>query len=170
SDDPVGAARVLQLAQQNSMLDQYASNITTINYNAANTETALESIGTALQTISELVIKGGNGAYTDADRISTAEQIKQLQSQLLGLLNSQDANGRYLFSGSDAAQPPYSMNSDGTYSYHGNQTSVGLGVGDGLILPSNTTGWEAFDKGVNTTRTSLTATGATPNDDKFNMS
>lgn len=170
SDDPVGAARVLQLSQQNAMLEQYAANITSINYNSANSETALESIGTALQRVNELVIKGGNGSYTDADRVSTAEELKQLQEQILGLMNSQDANGRYLFSGSDAAQPPYSQNADGTYSYHGNQTAVGLPVGDGLVLPSNTTGWEAFDKAINTTRTSVTPTGATPDDNKLNMS
>ncbi|MCO8167324.1 flagellar hook-associated protein 3 [Pseudomonas sp. 21LCFQ02] len=169
-DDPVGAARVLQLAQQNSMLEQYAANITTINYNTANSETALASIVNALQRVSELVISGGNGGYTDADRTSTAEELKQLQEQILGLMNSQDANGSYLFSGSDAAQPPYSRNADGTYSYHGNQTSVGLPVGDGLVLPSNTTGWEAFDKATNTTRTSVMPTGGTPNDDKLNLS
>lgn len=170
SDNPVGAARVLQLAQQNAMLEQYANNITTVNNNTANTETAMTSITDALQRASELVISSGNGAQTDADRLSNAQELVQLQSQILGLMNSQDANGRYLFSGSDSAQPPYIRNSDGTYSYQGDQNGVSLAVGDGLVLNSITTGWEAFEQAVNTTRTSATLTNPATEDGKITLS
>lgn len=169
SDDPVGAARVLQLAQQNSMLEQYAANISTINNNSANSETALNSIVDALGRARELALAAGNGAQTDADRVAVASELKQLQSHILGLMNSQDANGQYLFSGTDSAQPPYSMNADGTYSYHGNQTAVNLPVGEGLVLPSNVTGWQAFDQAGNSTRTSMTQTSG-PNDSKVHFS
>ena len=165
SDDPVGAARVLQLAQQNSMLTQYKSNIGVINTNIANSETAMESIKSSMQAARELIIKGGNGSFTDADRISVAGELKQLQSEILGLMNTQDSNGQYIFSGSKSSIPPYSMNSDGTYAYDGDQTTMDLAVGDGLKLPSNVTGWEAFEKSVNTTRTSTTVT-AGPDDGK----
>jgi flagellar hook-associated protein 3 FlgL len=65
ADDPVGAARVLQLAQQNSMLTQYKSNISTINTNVNNTETALKSIQDSILAARDLVLKAGNGSYTD---------------------------------------------------------------------------------------------------------
>lgn len=168
SDDPVGAARVLQLTQQNSMLTQYKSNINAINTNIDNSETALNSIGLAIQKSKELIIQAGNGASTDADRISIAGELKQVQSQILGLMNTQDANGQYIFSGSKSSSPPYSMNSDGTYTYNGDQTTIDLAVGDGLKLPSNVTGFEAFEKAVNTTRVSSTSlTG--PNDGKVGI-
>lgn len=170
SDNPVGAARVLQLAQQNAMLEQYANNITIVNNNTANTETAMESIITALTRANELVISSGNGGQTDSDRLANAQELKQLQSQIMGLMNSQDANGRYLFSGSDSAQPPYILNSDGTYSYQGDQNGVSLAVGDGLVLNSITTGWEAFEQAVNTTRTSVTQTQPAVVDNKVNLS
>ncbi|MFJ4145721.1 flagellar hook-associated protein 3 [Pseudomonas sp. NPDC089734] len=166
SDDPVGAARVLQLSQQNSMLTQYASNIGTINTNTTNSETALTSIIDAMQTAQELIVKAGNGSYTDADRISTANELKQLQSEILGLMNSQDSNGQYMFSGSKSSTPPYSLNADGTYSYNGDQTHVNLAVGDGLVLASNTTGFEAFEQATNTTRTSATLTSPATEDGK----
>jgi flagellar hook-associated protein 3 FlgL len=170
SDDPVGAARVLQLSQQNAMLTQYASNISSINNNAANTETALKGIVDALQSAQELAVKAGNGAYTDADRKSTADELQELQKTILGLMNTQDANGQYLFAGSDGSAAPYSMNADGTYSYHGNQTAVNLAVGDGLVLANNTTGWDAFEKAVNTTRTSATLTTPATDDGKVGLS
>ncbi|GFM49492.1 flagellar hook-associated protein FlgL [Pseudomonas cichorii] len=169
SDDPVGAARVLQLAQQNSMLTQYSSNIGTINTNATNSETALTSIIDAMQTAQELIVKAGNGSYTDKDRISTADELKQLQSQILGLMNSQDSNGQYMFSGSKSSIPPYSQNADGTYSYNGDQTHVNLAVGDGLVLASNTTGFEAFEQAINTSRTSATLTSPAVEDGKVSL-
>lgn len=169
SDDPVGAARVLQLAQQNSMLTQYKSNISVINTNTANTETALDSIISSMQAARELIIKAGNGSYTDADRISTAGELKQLQSQILGLMNTQDSNGQYIFSGSKSSTPPYTLNSDGTYSYAGDQTTIDLAVGDGLKLPSNVTGFEAFEKSLSSVRTSSTLVSG-PNDGKVALS
>ncbi|MCI8210551.1 flagellar biosynthesis protein FlgL [Pseudomonas sp. S25] len=169
SDDPVGAARVLQLAQQNSMLTQYKSNISVINNNIANSETALDSIISSMQAARELIVKAGNGSYTDADRISTAGELKQLQSQILGLMNTQDSNGQYIFSGSKSSTPPYTLNSDGTYSYVGDQTTMDLAVGDGLKLPSNVTGFEAFEKSFGAVRTSSTLTSG-PNDGKVALS
>lgn len=165
SDDPVGAARVLQLAQQNSMLTQYKSNISVINNNIANSETALDSLISTMQAARELIVKAGNGSYTDADRVSTAGELKQLQSQILGLMNTQDSNGQYIFSGSKSSTPPYTLNSDGTYSYAGDQTTIDLAVGDGLKLPSNITGFDAFEKSSGSVRTSSTLTSG-PNDGK----
>jgi len=169
SDDPIGAARVLQLAQQNSMLTQYESNIGTINTNVVNAETALTSIVDTIQAARELVVSAGNGAYTDADRTAKAGELRQYQSQILGLMNSQDSNGQYIFGGSKTSAPPYSLNADGSYSYNGDQTSINLAVGDGLILPSNITGFEAFEQAVNTTRTSSTLVNPAVDDGKVNL-
>lgn len=170
ADDPVGAARVLQLAQQNSMLQQYSSNITAINTSVISTETALDSIQDSILAARDLIVKAGNGSYTDKDRISTANELKALQEHILGLMNSQDANGQYLFSGAKSSTPPYSMNADGTYSYNGDQTAIKLAVGDGLSLAANTTGFEAFEQAINTTRTSSTLVSPATDDGKVTLS
>ncbi|KPY32915.1 flagellar hook-associated protein 3 [Pseudomonas syringae] len=170
ADDPVGAARVLQLAQQNSMLTQYETNIGTINTNAVTTETTLTSIIDTMQAAREQIVSAGSGAFTDSDRLAKASALKQYQSQILGLMNSQDPNGQYIFSGSKASTPPYSLNADGSYSYKGDQTSVNLAVGDGLVMASNTTGFEAFEQSVNTTRTSATLLSPATDDGKIGLS
>jgi flagellar hook-associated protein 3 FlgL len=170
ADDPVGAARVLQLAQQSSMLDQYKSNISTVNSNMTQAETALSSITDALQTARELVLRAGNSTFTNADRKANAEELTQLQAQIVGVMNSQDANGQYLFSGGKSTTPPYALNSDGSYSYKGDQTSINLPIGDALSVASNTTGWDAFEQASNTTRTSSTLTSPAVNDSKVSLS
>ena len=47
----------------------------------------------------------------------------RLKSSVLGLLNSKDSSGNYLFSGSKTSTPPYVRNNDGTYSYQGDEIS-----------------------------------------------
>lgn len=170
ADDPVGAARVLQLQQQNAMLDQYKSNISTVNSNATQAETAMKSIETALQRAQELIIGASNASYTDLDRQANASELAGLQTEIAGLMNSQDASGKYLFSGSKSSTPPYSLNADGTYSYNGDQTSIKLAIGDGLQVASNTTGWDAFEQALNTTRTSATLTSPATDDGKVTLS
>lgn len=170
ADDPLGAARLLQLSQQSSMLKQYSSNITTAQTTLTSSETALTNITNALQRARELALGASNATYTDADRKAVAEEITQLQSQVLGLMNSQDASGNYLFSGSKSSTPPYSLNSDGTYSYNGDQTSVSLAIGQGISIAGNTTGWDAFEQAVNTSRTSTTPIAPTTNDGKVVLS
>ncbi|MGI4836733.1 MAG: flagellar hook-associated protein 3 [Janthinobacterium lividum] len=156
ADDPVGAARLLQLGQQSSMLTQYKSNMTAATTTMTASETALTSITNALQRARELALSASNATYTDADRQANAEELSQIQSQVLGLMNSQDASGNYLFSGSKSSTPPYTVNADGSYSYNGDQTSTNVAIGQGLSIATNTTGWDAFEQATNTTRTSTT--------------
>ena len=64
-----------------------------------------------------------------------------------------DADGNYLFSGSKTDTAPYSQNTDGTYSYNGDQTTINLGIGDGLAVGTNYHRLDAFQQTINTGRT-----------------
>lgn len=169
-DDPLGASRLLQLSQQSSMLDQYTSNITAAKAQMSQSETAMTAIQTALQRAQELVIGGSTGTLSDKDRQANAAELTQIQSQVLSLMNTQDASGNYIFSGSKSSTPPYTQNADGTYAYHGDQTSVSLPIGDKLSVASNTTGWQAFEQAINTTRTSATMTSPAVDDGRVSLS
>ena len=133
-DDPLGASRLLQLSQQSSMLDQYNSNITSAKTQLTQSETALNSIQNALQSAQELIIGANNGTLSDKDRQADALQLTAIQNQVLSAMNTQDASGNYIFSGSKSSTPPYSQNADGTYAYNGDQTSVSLPIGDKLSV------------------------------------
>ncbi|WP_213159413.1 flagellar hook-associated protein FlgL, partial [Pseudomonas carnis] len=131
ADDPVAAARLLLLQQQKDMLGQFNGNITSLKNSLTNEESVLGAINEALQAASTLAIEAG-GSRSDADRKSIAGQIGALEDQVLGLLNSKDSSGNYLFSGSKTSTPPYSRNSDGTYTYQGDETPLSLQVSDSL--------------------------------------
>ncbi|AJP53638.1 MULTISPECIES: flagellar hook-associated protein 3 [Pseudomonas] len=178
SDDPVAAARLLMLQQQKDMLSQFNGNITSLKNSLTNEESVLGSINDALQKASELALRAG-GSLSDADRKSIAGEIGAIEDQVLGLLNSKDASGNYLFSGSKTATPPYSRNSDGTYTYQGDETPLSLQVSDTLKIQAGDTGKSIMGGAANSGRTQATwiappivppATAPVPNDNKVSLS
>ncbi|MBK5539791.1 flagellar hook-associated protein 3 [Pseudomonas sp. TH05] len=162
ADDPVGASRLLQLGQQASMLDQYKTNSDTIKATLGQAESVMTSINNVLQRAKELAIGAGSDGYTDADRQANASELGQIEEQLLSLMNSQDENGKYIFSGSKGDVAPFSRNSDGTYSYNGDQVTLDLPVGDSMSMATNSTGWEVFQQAINTSRSQVTSTAPVP--------
>ncbi|HKS11869.1 MAG TPA: flagellar hook-associated protein 3 [Pseudomonas sp.] len=162
ADDPVGAARLLQLEQQQDMLKQYSGNITTVRNALGTAESTLNSIGNILQRVNELAISSGNASFTDSDRKANADELTSLEEQLVSLMNSKDENGKYRFAGSKSDTAPYARNADGTYTYQGDQSSLLLQVGDTLSLAANETGYTAFEQALNTNRsqTSLVSPAA----------
>lgn len=170
ADDPVGASRLLQLGQQASMLDQYDANTNTIKGTLGTAEAVMTSINNVLQRAKELSVSAGNAGYTDADRQATASELGQIEEQLLSLMNSKDENGKYIFSGSKGDTAPFSRNNDGTYSYNGDQVTLDLAVGDTMKMATNTTGWEAFQQAINTSRSQVTMTPPAVDDGRINLS
>ncbi|MET0610190.1 MAG: flagellar hook-associated protein 3 [Pseudomonas caspiana] len=162
ADDPVGASRLLQLGQQASMLDQFNNNMTTIKATLGQTEAVMTSIGNVLQRAKELALGAGNAGYTDADRQANASELSQIEEQLLSLMNTKDENGKYIFSGSKGDTVPFSRNTDGTYSYNGDQVTLDLPIGDTQSMATNSTGWAVFQQAINTSRTQTGMTSPTP--------
>ena len=170
ADDPVGAGRLLQLGQQAAMLEQYTTNISSTKSALTVQESTLDAITTALSRAKELSLAANNGTITDKDRQAYASELGEIQKQVLGLMNSKDADGNYLFAGSKTDTAPYSQNTDGTYTYNGDQTTINLGIGDGLTVGTNTTGWDAFQQTINTGRTNTSLTAPAVDDGRVVLS
>lgn len=170
ADDPVGAARLLQLGQQASMLDQFEANATTIKATLGTTEAVMTSINNVLQRAKELAVGAGNAGYTDADRQANAAELGQIEEQLLSLMNSKDENGKYIFAGSKGDTVPFTRNNDGTYSYNGDQVTLDLAIGDTMSMATNSTGWDAFQQAINTSRSEVTRTAPVVDDGRVTLS
>lgn len=170
ADDPVGAARLLQLEQQKAMLGQYTTNINALNTAQAQEESVLDSINTVLQKVSELAVRAGGASLNDDDRKSIGAEVAQAEEQLLSLMNSKDANGKYIFSGASNDTQPFIRNSDGTYSYQGDQTQLELKIGESMSLGLNDTGWDVFQQAVNSARSTTTMTLPAVDDGRVTLS
>ncbi|MGY2177208.1 MULTISPECIES: flagellar hook-associated protein 3 [Pseudomonas] len=160
-DDPVAAQRLLMLQQQKDMLAQFSGNISNINSSLTNEESVLTAINATIQAASQLALKAG-GVTSDADRKSISVEVGALEDQLLGLLNSKDAAGNYLFSGSKTDTPPYSRNIDGTYNYQGDENELSLQVSETLTVRTGDTGKTILEGAANNSRTQTKYTTPAP--------
>ncbi|MGY2045005.1 flagellar hook-associated protein 3 [Pseudomonas pergaminensis] len=160
-DDPVAAQRLLMLQQQKDMLAQFSGNITNIQSSLTNEESVLTAVNATIQAASQLALKAG-GVTSDADRKSISVEVGALEDQLLGLLNSKDAGGNYLFSGSKTDTPPYSRNIDGTYNYQGDENELSLQVSETLIVRTGDTGKTILEGAANNSRTQTKYTTPAP--------
>ena len=97
ADDPSGSARVLEVTQSQGISQQYDSNIGTAKDSLSLEETVLASISNLLQRAKDVANSAGNGAYNQSDRISLAGQLRSQYQELMGLANSTDSSGQYLF-------------------------------------------------------------------------
>lgn len=160
-DDPVAAQRLLMLQQQKDMLAQFSGNISNIQSSLTNEESVLTAISATIQAASQLALKAG-GVTSDADRKSISVEVGALEDQLLGFLNSKDAAGNYLFSGSKTETPPYSRNIDGTYNYQGDENELSLQVSETLTVRAGDTGKTILEGAANNSRTQTKYTTPAP--------
>jgi flagellar hook-associated protein 3 FlgL len=170
ADDPVGAAKLLQLQQQSSMLTQYSGNMTSVTNSLNQSESVLGSINDALQRSQELTLRAANSAISDDDRTSIANELGEIEKTVFGLMNSKDTDGNYMFAGSKTTTPPYAQNADGSYSYHGDQTQLSLQVSDTLSLATNDTGFATFEQATNTNRTDASLVSPSVDDGRIQVS
>jgi flagellar hook-associated protein 3 FlgL len=120
-DDPVGAARALGVGQTLAESAQYATSRERATLALKREETALDSTTVILQNIKTLTVQAGNGTLADADRAALATTIQSNLDQLVGIANSDDGNGQFLFAGYKSASPPFAAQAGGGVQYVGDQ-------------------------------------------------
>lgn len=119
SDDPVGAARALEVAQTQSLNAQYGVNRQHTKSALGIVEGTLSSVTALLQDVRTTVIAAGNGALSDTERGFMATELRGRFEQLLGLANTRDAVGNYLFSGFQTASPAFAKDANNVVTYDG---------------------------------------------------
>ncbi|MNO73217.1 Flagellar hook-associated protein 3 [compost metagenome] len=157
ADDPVASVRLLQLSQEQALNGQYKTNITAAKNSLNSEEAILASIGNVLQRVREIAVQAGNGAQDSSDKQALATELAQREDELLNLLNSKDANGKYLFSGSQGDIQPFLRNPDGTYSYQGDESQRQVQIASSTFLPISDSGKELFENVFNANRVTTQA-------------
>ncbi|MCD0505745.1 flagellar hook-associated protein FlgL [Bordetella petrii] len=118
ADDPLAASLSVNLSQTSSMNATYAANRNTAKQTLGLESNALSSAVTTLQSVLERVVQAG-GTLSDPDRQALVTELQAAREQLVGLANSTDGNGQFLFSGHDGFTQPVTLNADGSVSYGG---------------------------------------------------
>lgn len=146
SDNPMAAARIVDLNQNIKQNEQYQSNINTARDRLSQQESVLKSATDVLQKINELGIQGLNDTNSPSDRASIAGEMEELNKQLLSIANTKSPSGEYLFSGFKSTTQPFSKNSGttGTYSYAGDTNSRSIQIDTNRQISDGDPGSEVF--------------------------
>ena len=147
SDDPLASAQIIKLTREVEKTEQYQENIDISRRRISLEESTLDSVNNATLRIKELAIQAKSGAVSDTDRGLIASELEQLESQLLGLMNTKDVQGEYLFSGFQGFTQAYSFDgASNSYVFNGDEGRRFIQVGPDTKIASTDSGFSIFEQ------------------------
>lgn len=144
SDDPVAAARALEVTQAQSINTQYRTNQDNAKTSLGLEESQLAAVGDLIQSVQERAVQAGSAALSNSDRDSIAKELRARFDQLVGIANATDGTGQYLFSGYQGNVSPFSGNVATGVSYAGDDGQRALQVSASRQLPVSDSGSDVF--------------------------
>jgi len=143
SDDPIAAARSLELRESAGRTEQFDRNAGIARNRLNYEETALVGVNDLLQRVRELALQANNDTLGSEARAQIAVELRERTGQLVDLANQRDGTGRYLFAGTRDETKPVSRGAGG-YSYQGDQVQRPIQIGEDRRSPDGDTGAAVF--------------------------
>lgn len=163
SDDPVAAARAHEVSQAASINSQYAENRDKAKASLGLVESNLQGVSTIIQNARSIAVAAGNPILSESDRRVMAVELRGRLEELIGLANSADSEGNFLFSGYQAKVQPFVKNA-GDVQYAGDQGQRLTQVTSSRQIAVSDTGSNIFERvmdgnGIFTTSANASNTG-----------
>jgi flagellar hook-associated protein 3 FlgL len=117
AEDPVGAARALEVSHHKEVNNTYATVRKTAISNLETVEASLTNVTNLLVSAQSTLVAAGNGAYSNKERANIATNLQNSLDALVGMANGKDVYGNYLYSGFKSDSPAFVATATGaTYS------------------------------------------------------
>ncbi|MDP9107459.1 MAG: flagellar hook-associated protein FlgL [Pseudomonadota bacterium] len=143
ADDPVAAAAALEVSQADAVNTQFAANRGTAKNALSLQESTLGRYTDLLQNVKTLSVAAGNAALDDTQRKYLATQLQGNLDDMIGIANTRDSSGNYIFSGFQSTVQPFVQTAAGV-AYAGDQGQRQLQVSTSRQLSINDTGDAIF--------------------------
>lgn len=144
SDDPVSAARALEVAQSKSVNTQFQENQGYAKDNLALVESKLGGIGDILSYVRTRAVESGNAIHTQAERNAIAADVRAQFGAMLGIANSQDGAGDFLFGGYRSDAAPFADSGSLDVNYTGDAGERTMQVSASRLMPVGVSGEALF--------------------------
>lgn len=141
--DPVAYTRALDITQSMAINNQQAASRTAARDPVSLAESALQSVTTLIQDVKSTAIYAGNGTLNASDRATLATTLSGRLQELVGLANTTDSSGNYLFSGFQSKTQPFVATPAGV-SYFGDNGQRLMQVSAGRQIPTSDSGANVF--------------------------
>lgn len=145
SDDPIAASHIVSLNEQIGNSERFIQNAGLAENKLNLADNVLESISNVVQRIRELQIQGANDSIGSIGRDAVQNEMRERMDELLGLVNTQDSDGNFMFSGFQTKAKPFVKNASGEYIYNGDAGQRFSEVSEGLKIPVTDSGFDLFE-------------------------
>jgi len=149
SDAPDEVSSILQLRAQIAGVQQTQQNLTSVAPYVESAETAIQQAIQVLDTATSLATEASGSTSSASQRLDEVPQVQGILQQLVSL--SQTAvNDHYIFSGSQIAQPQYTLTAAGNTVQQMFQASAPPQIEDpnGVMISLGLTAQQIFDDQV----------------------
>ncbi|WP_239689497.1 flagellar hook-associated protein FlgL [Aquitalea pelogenes] len=119
ADDPVAAARILQLNQSDGMNTQFITNTKAVESTLSLAESQLTNASNLLTSLKASAIQAGNTVLSSDQLLMIQKQVQEGISEMTGYANATDGKGNYLFSGNKVDTPPFVLDATYAATYQG---------------------------------------------------
>ena len=150
-DDAVSYSALAGYKEELASIERYQSNITQAESRNGLQDTLLGSSTDLLNELRDLMLQANNGARSDGDLISIAQQLEQGLDEMLDIANTQDETGTYIYAGYNVETKPFSMEPDNSVNYSGDNGVRELQIASNIFIPINQSGEEVFQNVANAT-------------------
>ncbi|HEX4596347.1 MAG TPA: flagellar hook-associated protein FlgL [Burkholderiaceae bacterium] len=145
SDNPIGAANVASLTGTVSQLTQFQSNQNEAQMQLNQADSAMTSLVNLVTSAQQTLVQAGDGSYSDGQRQALVQQLQGDLNQMVGLANTSDGQGGYLFAGAQQSAPPFSQLGNNV-TYGGDSTLQSVQVSQNRQLQIKFSGDDIFQK------------------------
>ena len=150
SDAPDKAAAIQRLKGEIDRQDNNSKNLQVAMRRFSVEESALKTSLNLLDRLKELSLQAANDTLGPADRKAIAVEMRSIRSQVLGLGNTQDDSGNYIFSGTKVNVPAFAENADGQVQYQGDQTQISIPAGNERQVQFTRSGTDVYSRVIRT--------------------
>ncbi|MEC8231861.1 MAG: flagellar hook-associated protein FlgL, partial [Pseudomonadota bacterium] len=162
SDDPVGAAKVLRLTEEIDELSQFQRNNDLVTGSLEQQEAVLTNITDSINRARTLVVQAGNGILSDPDKRAIGAELEQIKLEVFNLMNTQDADGNYLYAGYQSGNQAFDYNPAATgnaITFAGDPGVSFIQLSNSSKIQSTSNGYEVFENVLS--RFKFSVTGST---------
>ena len=150
SDAPDKAAAIQRLKGEIDRQESNSQNLQVAIRRFRVEESSLTTSLTLLDRLKELSLQAANDTVGPDDRKAIAVEMHSIRDQLLGLSNTRDDSGNYIFSGTRVNVPAFAQDAKGQVQYQGDQTQISIPAGSERQVQFTRSGTDVYSRVVRT--------------------
>ena len=144
-EDPSGMAAKIKYEGAIAAYTQYNEDGAIANNALSEEETAIASMWDTLSSINTRLQQCINGSNDASSLKALSSEIQQLRDHLFDLMNTQNTDGEYIFSGAQSDVPTYEIDSLGHYVCKADGATRGVVVAPNVTVQVSDSGLDIFE-------------------------